>query len=33
MLFPEGASVRTTPAEVVEKVYDVVIVGGGICGA
>jgi choline dehydrogenase-like flavoprotein len=33
MLFPQGASVRTSPAAVAETVYDVVIVGGGICGA
>ncbi|WP_285597348.1 GMC family oxidoreductase [Kineosporia sp. NBRC 101731] len=33
MIFPQGAGVRTTPAAVAETVYDVVIVGGGICGA
>src|SRR5689334_15804574 len=33
MLFPQGASVRTSPTVVADTVYDVVIVGGGICGA
>ncbi|MFG1608095.1 GMC family oxidoreductase [Actinoplanes sp. NPDC049265] len=33
MIFPEGASARTSPTDVADKVYDVVIVGGGISGA
>lgn len=33
MLFPQGAAERTRPADVSATVYDVVVVGGGICGA
>lgn len=33
MLFPQGAAARTAPQDVAGRVYDVVVVGGGICGA
>ena len=33
MIFPEGASARTSPAAAATRVYDVVIVGAGISGA